>query len=54
MSSNRKFFGFGTGNAQPNGHMGAVGSSNLLSDEVVSEQLTRFAFFFSFTGGFVE
>lgn len=32
-----------SGNAQSTRHLGAVGSSDLLSDEVVSEQLTRFA-----------
>ena len=34
--------------------MGAVGSSDLLSDEVVSEQLTRFALFPSVCGRVVE
>ncbi|XP_066371260.1 tRNA threonylcarbamoyladenosine dehydratase 2-like isoform X2 [Miscanthus floridulus] len=38
--------GMTTGNARPNRHLSAVGSSDLLSDEVVSEQLTRNIQFF--------
>jgi hypothetical protein len=32
-----------SGNTRSSKHLGSVGSSALLSDEVVSEQLTRFA-----------